>query len=224
MDTLMNSVEDDEEWIKAAPQGVFNDSELLRRASLALQHPLTAFQNEDYQLALKNLLQFGLVAEMSLVPGTSSELSHFIASLLNFSINNRPCLHSFQLQIGGRPYSIPERSKFFFLRLSVVLRSNIFIFSSRAKPLLFSPKNATRTLALFHGINSYSSISHFIVLAASSHVPCITENQPEEPSQYTNPISPATFRLETRKYQTRSREDDSCLTKSVCKRAFSKAL
>ncbi|CAO3568856.1 unnamed protein product [Mortierella alpina] len=226
METLMESVEDDEDWLKAAPEATHDDTVLLQRASLALQHSFAASPNENTRLALTNLLKFGLAAEMSVVPGVSTELSHYTADLLNFSTTNKkPCPHHFNLRIGDHRYRIPERSRFFFLRLSYVLQSNIFLFSSRAKPVLFQPKeNATRTLAFFHSISSYTSISQFLVLTASGHVPCPMEIQQVELSQYTNPISPATFRDAPRKIQARGREDDSALTGPVLKRAFARAL
>ncbi|KAG9319785.1 hypothetical protein KVV02_005066 [Mortierella alpina] len=160
---------------------------------------------------------------MSVVPGASSELTHYIADLVNHSsINIRLCPHNFKL-IGGRRYRIPERSRFFFLWLSFVFRCNI-IFSSRAKPILFSPKeNATRTLAFFHGISSFTSISHFLILTVSSHVPCPMEIQQAEPPQYANPISSATFRDAPQRKQARAREDDTALTGPVLKRAFARA-
>ncbi|CAO3569007.1 unnamed protein product [Mortierella alpina] len=225
METLMESVEDDEDWLKAAPEATHDDTVLLQRASLALQHSFAASPNENTRLALTNLLKFGLAAEMSVVPGVSTELSHYTADLLNFSTTNKkPCPHHFNLRIGDHRYRIPERSRFFFLRLSYVLQSNIFLFSSRAKPVLFQPKeNATRTLAFFHSISSYTSISQFLVLTASGHVPCPMEIQQVELSQYTNPISPATFRDAPRKIQARGREDDSALTGPVLKRAFARA-
>jgi hypothetical protein len=226
METLMESVEDDEDWLKAAPEATHDDTVLLQRASLALQHPFAASPNENTRLALTNLLKFGLAAEMAVVPGVSTELSHYIADLLNFATTNKkPCPHHFNLRIGDQRYKIPERSRFFFLRLSYVLQSNIFLFSSRAKPVLFQPKeNATRTLAFFHSISSYTSISQFLVLTASGHVPCPMEVQQVELSQYTNPISPATFRDAPRKIQARGREDDSALTGPVLKRALARAL
>ncbi|CAO3568384.1 unnamed protein product [Mortierella alpina] len=225
MEMLMESVEDDEDWLKAAPEATHDDTVLLQRASLALQHPFAASPNENTRLALTNLLKFGLAAEMSVVPGVSTELSHYISDLLNFSTTNKkPCPHHFNLRIGDHRYRIPERSRFFFLRLAYVLQSNIFLFSYRAKPVLFQPKeNATRTLAFFHTISSYTFISQFLVLTASGHVPCPMEIQQVELSQYTNPISPATFRDAPRKIQVRGREDDSALTGPVLKRAFARA-
>ncbi|KAG9320338.1 hypothetical protein KVV02_004249 [Mortierella alpina] len=135
METLMECVEDDKDWIQAAPQAAHGDSELLHRASLALQHPLAASQNEDSRLALRNLQKFGLATEMSVAPGAP----------------------------------------------------------------------------------------HFVVLTASNYVPFPMEIQQAGPHQYTNPISPATFRDAPRKNQARAREDDSTLTGPVLKRAFARA-
>lgn len=90
----MESVNEDEPWIEAAAKGIHDDSELYQRASLALRHPLVASQNDDCQPAIRNLLQFGLAAEMSAVPGTSSELSHYIATLLNFFTANKRLAHT----------------------------------------------------------------------------------------------------------------------------------
>lgn len=193
---------DDAQWIQGAPQPV-NDVVLDQRLQTAFADPLTWDAKENSRNALHALSQHGLVVQV-LGPSNSS-LPHYIANtLLNFGvINNAPCQHGFQLRVpnNNTPITIPARSHLLLYRLSALLNTNVYVFSSRAKPRRFVSPNATSSIGFYHRIDSYHQTSEYLVLAPSSHVqPVLTtvasSAAPSQPGTHASP--PATFRTTRR--------------------------
>ena len=219
---------DDQGWLDGlpvAPPTPFA-SDLHRRATRALYDPSVADCRESSERALKALLASGLVVETA--QSQFSALAHHIAStLLNYSSHQgTPCPIQFKLQLPSASVSIPQRSTFLLWHLSSILSCNIFLFSSRSKPIHFIPAtSATSSIAFFHRICSYTSVSEYLVLVPSAHVTCpSTDRDLQGPASFQSAIEPAKYRTGERRRQQREKQDDSVLTAPVCKRVFAKAL
>lgn len=97
------------------------------------------------------------------------DLCDFIPAerLLNYSLRHgAPCPYQFRLELPSISVLIPTCSTFFLWHLSNLLACSIFLFSSRSKPIAFTPAAVTTcTIAFFRRINLFTSISEFLVLA-----------------------------------------------------------
>ena len=218
------NIEDDLEWLDKAPTAI-SDPTLAQRAALVASQPF--LHNENSTAALKHLLQFGLVLETESHPGSQAPLAHYLVELLNFAyINNTPRRHNFHIHLASQKrIKIPERSLFLLWHLSTILHCSIYIFSSRANPVVFtSPEANSGTVALFHHISSYTGNSEYLVLVPSPHLTSPSTDHAPVPVPFHSAIEPATYRTEERPLQQREKHDDSVLTAPVCKRVFAKAL
>ncbi|KAF9557979.1 hypothetical protein EC968_007327 [Mortierella alpina] len=81
-------------------------------------------------------------------------------------------------------------------QLSCDLNIDIYVFSSRRKPIAFRQENATLSIGFFHNLDSFLGVSEYLVLAASSDFEI--ENALTlavlPPQSFTSEHSPATFR------------------------------
>ncbi|KAK3810280.1 MAG: hypothetical protein J3Q66DRAFT_415768 [Benniella sp.] len=157
---------------------------------------------ENTHHALKALLEFGLTAEVATekeAANSSVALAHYIAaSLLNYSTqkNTQP-MHAFSIRLTPtETILIPSHSKLLLEHLSRKLHINIYLFSSRAQPILFFSHQDSCSIAFLHRADSYHSVSEFIVLAPSSHI--MTADTPMTQTESTDAPSfnttPARFR------------------------------
>ncbi|KAF9080331.1 hypothetical protein BGX27_005522, partial [Mortierella sp. AM989] len=165
------------QWLEDIPSVFPSEHELLGDR---LQRAFTQFQsssfNENMFQALKALARFGLVIEKAALAESSVPLAFFLCeNLFNFSYaKGIPCKHDFSLSLvspGGSASNIkiPASSRILFQFLSFKLRINIFLFSSRTKTRCFKVENPKYSIGIFHNIDSYRSISEYLVITASRH-------------------------------------------------------
>lgn len=230
-EAVIPQVVNDQDWVDGLPPSITPTptayySELRLRATRALRDPLVSDCRESSDRALRALLQSGLVVETT--PSQLSALPHYIAEkLLNYSLRHgAPCPYQFRLELPSTSVLIPTSSTFFFWHLSNLLACNIFLFSSRSKPIAFTPAAATTCcIAFFHRINSFTSISEFLVLVPSRHLECPGPLPlPAASPPYQNSVPRASFRATRRPNQRRTVADDSSLTTPVCKGILKRAL
>lgn len=192
MNTLQ--ISDVQGWKLDAPEPPPDDPGLLERLTTALAQPLG---NENITEALKSLRTLGFVLETPAEnPSPSTHLAHHIAStLLNFSIHHgTPSPYEFSLQLAQHSINIPLRSNLLLLHLSSILRVNIFIFSSRAKPRIYRAESLS-SIAFFHRVDSFHGTSEYCVLVPSSRIPG-RDRVPPPPSPPTlQSVEAATFRI-----------------------------
>ncbi|KAF9181522.1 hypothetical protein BGZ49_004837, partial [Haplosporangium sp. Z 27] len=165
------------QWLEDTPSDLPSNHKLLedrlQRAFTQLQSPPF---NENMLQALKALARFGLVIERAALAESSVPLAcYLVEKLFNFSYSQGiPCKHNFSLNLVSAEsfassIEIPARSRILFLFLSRKLKINIFLFSSRAKARCFRVEDAKYSIGVFHNIDSYRSISEYLVIAASRY-------------------------------------------------------
>jgi hypothetical protein len=223
----------DSAWLKAFPTNPpdFDAAALHTRLNKAyLCSKTSALANENTRKALTTLARFGLVVEKASSSQQSSEqVSYYVANtLLNFSLlHQAPCPHQFSLLTAAGPLQIPARSRLLLLHLSRTLQINIFLFSSRAKTLLFEVDAPKYSIGLFHNVDSYHGVGEYLVLAATTRPVVLAEAPPPLPPapQYTSSIPAAVYRTEERKVERKRKrgEEDGGLTEDDAARHFKKA-
>ncbi|KAF9571998.1 hypothetical protein EC968_010475 [Mortierella alpina] len=166
-------------------------------------HALGHQHNENTRAALRDLCHEGLVVDKAPVQTSSVPLASYIATtLLNFaSLNQAPCPIQFSINIATSDNQqaslpVPARSRLLLSQLSCDLNIDIYVFSSRRKPIAFRQENVTLSIGFFHNLDSFLGVSEYLVLAASSDF----ENENTRtlailpPQSFTSEYTPATFR------------------------------
>lgn len=213
---------DKQGWRAGAPDRPPEDPALFITLTGIQTHPL-ATGHDNISTAIHNLLTLGLVIQT--MPSPTTELAHHIAAtLLNFSVRHGvPSPYQFMLQISGiSSIPIPPRSHLCLLYLSHLLRINIFVFSSRAKPKSFLYPESDSSIAFFHRIDRCFGTSEYIVVAPSSRIPNLPAPLPAPPYVFTSPVGPATFRVDARKTQTRISADAVVPDIDTCKEVLTR--
>lgn len=184
-DFLVVSVNDDDRWMDSAPTVKPGDEELSGRLITAYRQSLNSTLNENLKLTLRHLLQFGIIVECATklpttanttatnttATTTATNISHYIAqTLLNHT--SGADAYRFTLQLAAnKSLTIPSRSRYILFYLSVRLRINIILFSTRAKPHLYDVGDAQATIAFLEKTDSYYGTSEFLVLGAARTAP-----------------------------------------------------
>jgi hypothetical protein len=216
------SISSPSHWKDLAPNDIPECQEALHQRLNQAHLSQQICANEDYPRSLKNLLQFGLTVEV--IPhGSSSKssvpLAQYIADkLLNFNMNRKTqesIPYEFKLQLGNSSITIPNRSRLLFQHLSDDLRVSIFLFSSRASSIAWTPADAKYSIGFFHRVDSYLSISEYLILIPSkTHMLCPAPSI--QPSAAHDSTPSAIFRMDGRHRTKRIREDVETLTRDYC--------
>jgi hypothetical protein len=157
---------------------------------------------------------------------------YLVDTLLNYGLHHeQPSNHGFFLRIPSRDETatlqIPARSHLLLLALAERLQVAIYVFSSRAKSLLFEPHAPSYSIGLFHNVDSYHGVGEYLVLAATTRPVILAEAPPPLPPapQYTSSIPAAVYRTEERKVERKRKrgEEDGGLTEDDAARHFKKA-
>ena len=234
----------DNTWLAGIPQGPTNfDVDHWRtfrdRLQSAYQYSKTTpFSNEHACQALTVLARFGLVVEKSSsLEGSSVPLSKYIGdTLLNFSlIHQKPCEHGFFLKSPSGDETnllrVPARSHLLLLCLAEKLQIQVYLFSSRSRSRLFTPRGATASeysIGFFYNVDSYHTTGEYLILAPSARpldVSRIPTRQPASP-KYSSSIPVALFKSEKGKgplKRKRPQELTEELTKEDCVTSFKTA-
>ncbi|KAF9201042.1 hypothetical protein BGZ49_008726 [Haplosporangium sp. Z 27] len=227
----MDSIEitPDKDWLAKAPKPPPRGPDAENRFLLAHTHPFASCANENATKALRNLLQFGLIAE----PTGGSSLAHYIAdTILNYALRKNalkedtasPFKFQLKLDSGHQELAIPTRSRLMLLYLSQLLNVSIYMFSARSKSTCFKNSSATTSIAFFHRIDSFYGVSEYLVLAPSPHIPVVKDVPlPKNPPVFTSSTSAATFRQVKRPQQKRALEDVSKVEDDTCRKIFKRA-
>ncbi|KAG0007535.1 hypothetical protein BGZ80_004560, partial [Entomortierella chlamydospora] len=213
-----HDIHDDEVWVeKALFLPHMKSEELNRQLQLAYEHKSTFDNKENIKRALHNLSKIGLVVEDPDVKESSSPLAQHIVKSLQTSPPH------FLLQLDDTTIELP-RSRLLFRRISEVLGINIYVFSSRVRPILFNSQS-DQSIGIFHRADSVNKVSDYVVLIASEHLH-VPELEPfpleEQEGSYQSQTPAATFRKEERQ-QKRPRPGEFAITQQQCRDEFKNA-
>lgn len=229
---MLVTVLPDENWIDKMPKGRPPDADFHRRLRAAADDPALSDSRENTHKALYRLAEHGVVAlDYSSSSSPLAPLAQYICStLLNFALHTNT--HNsvfFQLSLdpvqSTGTFPIPVRSKLILWHLAHSEDFNIFLFSSRDRPVVFDKGSSNHTVALFHRVDSFRNVSEYLVLVPSSHFVPTTITRP--PAQRLPPpasqVPLASFRTLKRSRAVHEREDLSEVTEDACMRAFKRA-
>jgi len=216
----------------AAPGLTIQDKSFHERLKNAYNYSLKLPSlKENIRDAQRTLLRFGLVVEDHKegdVSTSSVQIAHYFAkSILNPSTS---CQHiDFNLDLSSEPNSpllkIPPSSNLLLWHLSQEFNINIFLFSTRSKPIYFEVGDDRPSIGFIRHIDSFNGTSQCIVIGASSH---ITDSDIRPPSQpikkdFISDIPCATFRRGKRAPKRKKKKFVDNLDSHRCKEFFEEA-
>jgi hypothetical protein len=149
----------------------------------------------------------------------ASTLPHVLCNSL-YSANNLSPLF-FTMLVDSIQIPIPPRSELVLLFLAFRLNIAIFLFSGRAKPIVFMPPAPESSLALFHCIDPLGRISTVHPLVVSDRIvprnTGLSSTSTAQPLMEQNPIiPPATWRAGPRIHQQGTRNVYPGISRQDC--------
>jgi hypothetical protein len=215
-------------WLRGAPRPPEINPIMEQRLERAHASPTTSSCKENTTMALKYLLNFGLVPDCS----NDNTLGHYITStLLNNPRNTQQgedgstsSKYMFQLVLSqSQSIAIPLRSKLLLWFLSNKLQVNIYLFSSRSDSICYKCPIAESSIGLFHRIDSFYNVSEYLVLISSSHVATIRELPPPTETKFDSDVKVAEFKEGKKRKARRERPEKDELSSEECIKMVSTA-
>ncbi|KAF9409526.1 hypothetical protein BGZ76_005673, partial [Entomortierella beljakovae] len=175
------------------------DSSLHKRLNNAFDHLLKNLPaNENIGDLQRTLLRFGLIVEDQKGGDTSTssvQIAHHFAKKLLDPPADEPHL-GYNIHIGSETLRIPSSSSLLLLYLCQKFNINIFLFSSRSKPILFKAGDDRPSIGYIRHVDSFKGTSQLMVIAPSRHISDSDIRPPSSPIQieFSSDIPCARFR------------------------------
>ena len=144
------------------------------------------------QETIRILDKWGLSVELGPEPPPAKQsLPRFICDTL---FNPRsPSPPTFTLNHNGQSTVLPLRTHLVLLYIAFFFHITIYLFSGRAKPLVFASPDSIASIGIFHWIDTTGTTSSYHALVPS-HEPRATRLKPEPAKPVELTVPPATWR------------------------------